>query len=80
MEENVTNINSKQKRRFQYLKGLLMRIIVVCTIFILLFFGNLFAVKILDYDTNKVVVEIQNNSFLDSIEQKIESAFSKNFN
>ena len=75
MEENLHII--KAKRRYLYIKGLLMRIILACVIFILLFLGNLLSVNILDYDTNKVVVEIQNNSFLESIQEKLESVFTK---
>lgn len=78
MEEKLQTISIIRKRRYQYVKGLLMRIIVACAIFILLFLGNLFTVDIFDYDTKKVVNEIQNNSLMEAIETKLESIFTKN--
>ncbi len=71
MEENVTTNINLRKRRYQYVKGLLMRIIIACTLFILLFFSNLLSVDVLDYNTKKIVTELQNNSLIESIQDKI---------
>jgi hypothetical protein len=54
-----------------------MRIIVACAIFILLFLGNALSVHVFDYDTKKVVTEIQNNTLIDSIEEKLKAVFTK---
>jgi hypothetical protein len=70
MEEKL-----KKKRRLQYIKGLFVRIILACAIFILLFLGNLFSVNLFDYNTDKVVIELQNNTLIESIENKLKSIF-----
>lgn len=71
MEETLA-----KQRRLQYIRGLFVRIILACAIFILLFLGNLLEVNLFDYDTPKVVKEIQDNSLVESIEDKFESIFS----
>lgn len=71
MEEKLA-----KQRRLQYMKGLFVRIILACAIFILLFLANLLAVNLFDYNTEKVVIEVQDNSIIESIEERFESIFS----
>ena len=72
MEERL-----EKKRRLQYIKGLLLRIIIACSIFILLFLGNLYSVKVFDYSTDQVMEEVQDNSIIEIIEEKLNSIFTK---
>lgn len=80
MEEHIQikpEARNRRSQRKQYVKGLLLRIIVACTIFLLLFLGNLLTIEILDYNTDKVVEEIQDNSLIESIEAKFKKTFGK---
>lgn len=72
MEERLA-----KKRRLQYIKGLLLRIIIACSVFILLFIGNLCSVKVFDYSTDQVIEEVQDNSIIEIIEEKLNSIFKK---
>lgn len=61
----------------QYVKGLFVRIIIACLIFILLFVGNLFAIDIMDYHTDNVILEMKDNTIIENIEVKLKDIFSK---
>lgn len=71
---------NKQNKTMGYTKGLLIRIIVACSIFILMFLAGKFSVKVLDYDIKDVNDEIQDNSFVEDIEAKLKSFFTKEDN
>ncbi|WP_066719383.1 hypothetical protein [Clostridium sp. Marseille-P299] len=68
-----SNINTKtgKKKKNQYIKGLLIRIIICCTIFLILFTMDMAKVEILDYDTQKIITMIEDNSIVNYIEEVI---------
>ncbi len=59
--------------RIQRIKGLLGRIILACIIFIFLFIGRLLSLEILQYSTDSIIEQLQNNDWLDYMEEKIKS-------
>lgn len=71
--ENVEVKGGKKK----YIKGLLLRIILCCTIFLLLFIMDIGKVEIMEYDTQKIVSLVGDNSIVQSIEQFISNLLSK---
>lgn len=71
--EKVELKNGKNK----YFKGLLVRIILCCTIFLLLYIMDIGKVEIMEYDTQKIVSMVEDNSFVQSIEEFISNLFSK---
>ena len=61
----------------KYFKGLLLRIILCCTIFLLLFIMDIGKVEIMEYDTQKIVSMVEDNSIVQSVEQFISNLFNK---
>ena len=66
----------KKLRREKYIKGLLMRIIFACLLFILLFVGKQFSVEIGNLTTDQVIESVQDHSLVDSIQTKIQGWFT----
>lgn len=62
-------------RKFRRIEGFLFRIIISCIIFILLFISKHFTVDVFHYNTDKVVVQLQDNTVIESLETKIKNWF-----
>lgn len=65
------DLKSKKSIKLQTIKGLLLRIIIACIIFILLFLGRLFSVEVFQYNTDSIIEQLQNNEWIERLEEKI---------
>lgn len=73
---NRRSLAMQRAERMKRIRGLLLRIILACTIFILLSFGKLCSVELFDYNTELVIEQVENNSWMETIQQKLKALFS----
>lgn len=64
-----------KKRR--YIKGLLIRIIICCSIFLILFIANMVRAELFDVDTQKVVSAVGDNDIVERIEGVLKDFMNK---
>lgn len=66
-------LKNKKLIKIQKIKGLLLRIILACMLFILLFLGRLLSVEVFQYNTDSIIKQLQNNEWIHYIEEKMKS-------
>ena len=74
--EVVEAVEAKGGRN-KYIKGLLVRIIICCAIFLVLYIMDLGKVEIMEYDTQDIVTMVEDNSIVQSIEEFISNLLKK---
>lgn len=73
MSDIFKEVNNQQKRnsKSKYIKGLLIRIIISCILFLALYLCNLFEVEVYEYNTDKVMEEVADNHVVEKIEDTV---------
>ncbi len=66
-------LKNKKLIKMQKIKGLLLRIILACMLFILLFLGRLLSVEVFQYNTDSIIQQLQNDEWIHYIEEKKKS-------
>lgn len=72
MEEEEVSLEKNEKKG-HYLKGLFIRIIICCSIFLILFIANMVEVQVFDMDTQKLISLVGKNDIVEKIEQVIQN-------
>lgn len=72
IESDSMNLGPIDKKG-TYIRGLLIRIICCCSIFIILFVANMLNVKIFGWDTQRIISYIGKNDVVENLERFIQS-------
>lgn len=70
MKEDSKVVNNKSNKK-NYIKGLLIRIIICCCLFLILYFMDMAKVEIFEYNTQKIISMVGDNSIVTHIEKVI---------
>ncbi|MBE5962887.1 MAG: hypothetical protein E7256_16175 [Lachnospiraceae bacterium] len=73
MSDIFKEANNEHKRntKYKYLKGLLIRIILSCLLFLALYLCRLFGVEVYEYNTDKVMEKVADNTAIERIEDTV---------